>query len=249
MNTVLLTAGVVALMAAVIGGDLRAFHIEVPVLKDAGVRASLGVLGIAFLVAAVLLRADDTSGPGPSQARDVIQPPRDATKTPPDAGKATPDARRASYQRQVIATCKAMRKSGTRNTLGAPRPRVNERGSATSSLVYDGVTVISGEREKLKAITQRLLSLKPVPPSLRDKATRAVVAGRRYVSESRKILIAFAHALPPNPTLQEINHAAAPLRDGKDKATAQLEDALTQLAGRHCSLLSTWPAGSDSSSG
>lgn len=48
MNTILLTAGVVALMAAVIGGGLKAFNIELPVLGSGVVRVALGGLGIAF---------------------------------------------------------------------------------------------------------------------------------------------------------------------------------------------------------
>jgi hypothetical protein len=59
MNTILLTAGVVALMAAVIGGGLKAFQIDMPVLPTVQVRAALGALGIAFLIAAVVLPADD----------------------------------------------------------------------------------------------------------------------------------------------------------------------------------------------
>jgi hypothetical protein len=70
MNTILLTAAVVALMAAVIGGGLKAFQIDVPVLETLGVRAALGVLGIAFLIAAVLLQ-DDPPKPAPPAA-----PPR-----------------------------------------------------------------------------------------------------------------------------------------------------------------------------
>lgn len=252
MNTVLLTAGVVALMAAVIGGDLRAFHIDVPLLKGARVRAALGALGIAFLIAAVLLREDNTDGVGPSQARDGAQAPRDASEGAPDDPQAVPDTSEVPYQIQVARTCEDLRDIGTRNTLGATRPSLNERGSASPRLEYDGETVIAGEREKLTATTRRLLDLrsqlgrnKGIPASLRDKAKPAVSRGRGYVSESQKILRAFARALPPNPTLQEINDAAARLRDRRDRATTQLEDVLTQLAGSRCTLPSTWPAGSN----
>jgi hypothetical protein len=69
MNTILLTAGVVALMAAVIGGGLKAFQIDMPVLPTLRVRAALGALGIAFLIAAVLLAGDPTP-PGTSACSD-----------------------------------------------------------------------------------------------------------------------------------------------------------------------------------
>jgi hypothetical protein len=68
MNTILLTAGVVALMAAVIGGGLKAFQIDMPVLPTVGVRAALGALGIAFLIAAVVLPADEPPKNGPPVA-------------------------------------------------------------------------------------------------------------------------------------------------------------------------------------
>jgi hypothetical protein len=70
MNTVLLTAGVVALMAAVIGGGLKAFQIDMPVLPTLRVRAALGALGVAFLIAAVLLPASDPTSPATSACSD-----------------------------------------------------------------------------------------------------------------------------------------------------------------------------------
>jgi hypothetical protein len=94
VNTVLLTAGVVALMAAVIGGGLKGFNIEIPVLSSRGVRVALGALGIAFIVGAVLLRDDDGGGGG--------------------------DSTEARYQRQVVATCNEVRALQGRNPRGTP---------------------------------------------------------------------------------------------------------------------------------
>jgi hypothetical protein len=94
VNTILLTAGVVALMAAVIGGGLKAFNIEIPVLSSRGVRVTLGALGIAFIVGAVVLKDDDAGGGG--------------------------DSTEARYQRQVVATCNGVRVLQGRNTLGTP---------------------------------------------------------------------------------------------------------------------------------
>ncbi len=93
MNPVLITAGVVALMAAVIGGRLKAFNIEIPVLSGRGVRVGLGALGIAFIVAAVALKGD---------------------------GNGDGDQAEARYQRQVVATCNRVRALESRNTLGTP---------------------------------------------------------------------------------------------------------------------------------
>jgi len=248
MNAILLTAGVVAVMAAVIGGGLRAFQIEVPVLTSVAVRAALGVLGIAFLVAAVMLREDNTDVVGSSQSsRAVDQAARDASPAARDASPAARDASQTGYQRQVAATCNGLRSLSKRNTLGPPisQPEL-QSGRGRDSAHFDRDTVISGEREKLRAIIRRLqlLRKKPVPTSLRDEAKVARNRAFSYVRELRAVVRTFAYALPSNPTLQQINATAAPLRDRKDKTTARFEDALTQLADRDCSLPRTWPAGS-----
>lgn len=241
MNTILLTAGVVAVMAAVIGGGLRAFQIELPVLTSLAVRVALGVLGIAFLVAAVMLREDNTDVVGSSQSsRPVDQAARDASP-------AARDTSQTGYQRQVAATCNGLRSLSKRNTLGPPISQPEQqRGRGPDSAHFERDTVISGEREKLRAIIRRLqlLRKKPVPTSLRDEAKVARNRALIYVRELRAVVRTFAYALPSNPTLQQINATAAPLRDSNDKATARFEDALTQLADRDCSLPRTWPAGS-----
>lgn len=242
MNTILLTAGVVAVMAAVIGGGLRAFQIELPVFTSRGVRVALGVLGIAFLVAAVMLREDNTGGVGSSQSSRAVD------RAARGASQAARDASQTRYQRQVAATCNALRSLSKRNTFGTPQISQPElqSGRGLDSAHFDRDTVISGEREKFAAIIRRLrlLRSKPVPASLRDEAKVGRNRAISYVRELRAVVITFADTLPSSPTLQQINAAAAPLRDRKDKATARLEDALTQLADRDCSLSSTWPAGS-----
>jgi hypothetical protein len=204
MNTVLLTAGVVALMAAVIGGGLKAFNIEMPVLTSSSVRAALGILGIAFLAGAVLLPTDDTQGGDSGEAR---------------------------YQRQVLATCNAVRRETTRNKLGAP---------SGFDLRFDRSRVISSFRRSFATIDRRLDLLfdRSVPESLRDEAKIARRWADRYVRESRAALKEFADVLPPNPTLEQIDAAAASVGDRGDEIVAQLEDAMTELAGRECILAS-----------
>lgn len=61
MTTILATAGVVALMAAVVGGGLQALGYVVPKLSPRRALA-LGALGVAFLIGAWLTRED---GPWP----------------------------------------------------------------------------------------------------------------------------------------------------------------------------------------
>lgn len=62
MNTVLLTAGVVCLIAAVLGGGLKAFNFDVPVISSLRRQALLFVIGAVFVGMAWVLR--DRSGPG-----------------------------------------------------------------------------------------------------------------------------------------------------------------------------------------
>jgi hypothetical protein len=62
MNTVLLSAGVACVIAAVVGGGLKAFHIEVPVVSSLRRQALLFVVGLGFLASAWVLR-DQPSGP------------------------------------------------------------------------------------------------------------------------------------------------------------------------------------------
>jgi hypothetical protein len=69
MNTVLLSAGAACVIAAVVGGGLKAFNVEVPVVSSLLRQGLLFVVGAAFLVSAWVLR-DST---------DLPKPPDDAT--------------------------------------------------------------------------------------------------------------------------------------------------------------------------
>lgn len=213
MNTVLLTAGVVALIAAVIGGGLKAFNIELPVLQSRAVRMALGGLGIVFLVAAFVLREDD--------------------------GSADRSAER--YQRQVVAACNAVGKRGARTSIGTPRPSFDMDGDApTAALIYDRDRVIAGVRSALAADRRRLKLLfdKPAPDSLRDEAQEARERFDAYARQSRASSATIARTLPENPTIEQIDEVTAALQDRADAVIAPLEDAMTRLAGQECSLTS-----------
>ena len=62
MNTTLVTAGVAALIIAVVGGGASVFGATVPVIPTLRRQVALGLVGVAFLVAAVLLRTDNGGG-------------------------------------------------------------------------------------------------------------------------------------------------------------------------------------------
>jgi hypothetical protein len=59
--TTLLTTGLVCLIAAIIGGGLKAFGIEIPALQSAWQRNLLGALGLVLLFAAYRASLPDTS--------------------------------------------------------------------------------------------------------------------------------------------------------------------------------------------
>lgn len=81
MNEVLLTAGVAAVIIAVVGGGAKALGFEVPVLESGRRQLALGLVGFVFLGAAVALRDDGSDGP---------------------------DASVQGYRQEVLATCRAL---------------------------------------------------------------------------------------------------------------------------------------------
>ncbi len=55
MNEVLLSAGVASIIIAIVGGGAQAFGVNVPVLQSRARQAALGLVGVAFLVTAVVV--------------------------------------------------------------------------------------------------------------------------------------------------------------------------------------------------
>jgi hypothetical protein len=62
VNEVLLTAGVASIILAVVGGGARAFGVEVPVIDSLARQVALGLVGVVFLVAAVVVGNGDDGG-------------------------------------------------------------------------------------------------------------------------------------------------------------------------------------------
>lgn len=232
MNTILLTAGVVALMAAVIGGGLDAFNIKMPVLPSPRVRATLGALGIAFLIAAVLLPENNTD----SSNADEVRRQREIAarhdheveeRRQQDLEERNRREAEERYQSQVSGTCSAVRRLASRSTFAFDR---DDR---------DGMLELG--RANATAIRRRLKLLfdKSAPASLRDQARIARGRAVSYSRQARADLNTLRAALPPYPTLAELQAATAQLQEAEDIAVGRLEDAMTQLAGRDCSLAPT----------
>ena len=84
MNEVLLTAGVAAVVIAVVGGGAKALGFEIPKLESGRRQLALGLVGVVFLGAAVALRDNGSDGSdGPDEAV-------------------------AGYREEVLATCRAL---------------------------------------------------------------------------------------------------------------------------------------------
>lgn len=61
METTLLTAGIACLMGAIVGGGLKAFSIELPILNSVGRQMALGALGLVLILASFRTKANPTS--------------------------------------------------------------------------------------------------------------------------------------------------------------------------------------------
>src|SRR5215472_3277057 len=90
MNLTLLTAGVVFLGAGIIGGGLKAFGVEVPLIQSTGRQALLAIVGLIFLSAALLNLKPSVSQnlPAPNPILGV------ATPLEGNARKVTVDAKK-----------------------------------------------------------------------------------------------------------------------------------------------------------
>jgi hypothetical protein len=162
MNPVLVTAGVVCLMAAVIGGGLKAFNVEFPVLTSRGVRLTLGLLGIVFLVGAVVLR--DT---GDNSARGE-----------------------EGYQRQVVATCKSVRTIVARNDLGPPQVGPGGITFDRNALVSTGRTNLAAIERRLDLLLDKPVpdSLHSEAETVRERTSEFVKQNREILSQLGRTL-------------------------------------------------------------
>ncbi len=162
MNTVLLTAGVVALMAAVIGGGLKAFNIEIRVLSSRAVRFALGLLGVAFLVAAVALRDD---GGGGNEAQD-------------------------RYQRQVVATCNGVRAVVARDDPGTPQVAPGGITYDRDTFISRGRTNLAAIERRFALLLDKPApdSLRSEADTVRDRTQDFGSQNRRIFSELQRAL-------------------------------------------------------------
>lgn len=66
MSTTLLTVGLACIMAAIVGGGLKAFQIEIPALRSLTRQVMLATFGLALLLAAYAIQQSAKPKPQPS---------------------------------------------------------------------------------------------------------------------------------------------------------------------------------------
>lgn len=67
MSTTLLTFGVACIVAAIVGGGLKAFQIEIPALRSLTRQVMLATFGLAMVLAAYVIQQSTKSNPQPSE--------------------------------------------------------------------------------------------------------------------------------------------------------------------------------------
>lgn len=76
MTTILLTAGLACVIAAIIGGGLRAFGIEVPILQSGRRQLGLGLFGAALMVIAMVMNGGSGQQSSPQTAPTLGTAPK-----------------------------------------------------------------------------------------------------------------------------------------------------------------------------
>lgn len=86
MTATLLALGLVCVIAALIGGDVKALGVEIPALKSAWKRWGLAILGAVLLLVVVYLSRKPAAAPLQPQAGSNLQSQRASTATGPASG-------------------------------------------------------------------------------------------------------------------------------------------------------------------
>jgi hypothetical protein len=97
VNEVLLTAGVAAIIIAVVGGGAKALGIEVRALESGGRQLALGLVGVLFLGLAVALRDDGSGGEDGNRQGEPQRPQQVRLSLP------SPSVHRLTFRDWMIA--------------------------------------------------------------------------------------------------------------------------------------------------
>lgn len=90
METTLVTAGIAFVAAAIIGGGLKAFQIEIPVIDTLARQILLGGFGLALIfIGAYGLDSSGMADPGADRSSGVVQPENSGSSTGEAGGEST----------------------------------------------------------------------------------------------------------------------------------------------------------------
>jgi hypothetical protein len=85
MATTLLTAGIACIVAAIVGGGLKAFGLEIPALASSRRQIGLGLFGAALLAAAAVASRDGFLSRGESPVADQAERTADGAPAAPSS--------------------------------------------------------------------------------------------------------------------------------------------------------------------
>jgi hypothetical protein len=214
---ILLTAGVAALIFAVVGGGARAFGMEVPVLNSRSREVALALVGVAFLGGAVFL--DWQEGQDDADGATVVEP----------------DPEVAAYRQHVLAACETL-SVGT-GTLPPSTP-------GFEGLTYDKDEVLVWMRDERRFARRTLAPLwqRPVPEVLAERQKEARAAGVAVLSGWATTIEQLDGELPDSWTVPPQGPQPAALRQALQELAALgqgLRGAMGALADRECGKAAT----------
>jgi hypothetical protein len=178
MNTTLLTAGVAAIIIAVVGGGASVFGATVPVIPTLRRQVALGLVGVAFLAGAIVFAPDNGGGGGGGTGKDV-----------------------KAYRQLVVAACSDLGQGGG-------LPPVNDDGTTDRDRYIEWVrSNLATSEGILNTLWQRPVpdELKDEQANTRDDADNLVKAARAGVNQLEQALpTQFSLFQNPPPVIQQV---------------------------------------------
>ncbi|MFC4148152.1 hypothetical protein ACFO0M_18010 [Micromonospora mangrovi] len=194
--------GVVLLLAAALG-EVEALGFRIPPLRDRRVRVALGVVGVVAVVAAFVAPLPGTAAANRKEAR-------------------------ATYQRQVLATCVAV--SSTRR-LGDGAVRLDDRGR----IQRDPMVALFERQLAQEDAAVAQLWARETPADLRGQRDAARAAWTESEAVMRRLLERI-RALPSAFTQEQLDAVTGPATAQGAAGWSRFRGAMAELAGENCDL-------------
>jgi hypothetical protein len=214
---ILVTAGVAAIILAVVGGGAEAFGVKVPVLGSHRRQVLLALVGIAFLAGAVLVdwKENENTSNGSTVAEQ--------------------DPAVAAYRQHVLAACDAL----AARTESQPPSTIGFEG-----LTYNRGEFLDWMRDERRFTRRTLESLwqRDVPEDLSELQAEARAAGNAVLSGWKAAIQRLESELPGTWTYQPPGPQPGPLRRAEQELASlgqRLRGAMAALANGTCGAAAT----------